>query len=80
MGRDGLKIWLARPDEIQYWVIRYVDPETAQVRQKSTKTAKKKEAENRRDGTLLLMSPDRHSRSPSRHGSWRPGSHGKAEA
>ena len=45
VGRERPRIWLARPDWTSYWVIRYVDPETGQVHQKSTRTTKKKEAE-----------------------------------
>lgn len=39
------KIWLAKPGNSPFWVIRYEDSETGRVQQKSTGTAKKKEAE-----------------------------------
>ena len=45
MAKDDLKIRLVRVENSPYWAIRYQDPETGRMRQKSTKTTNKKEAE-----------------------------------
>jgi integrase len=45
MPKNGPNIWLAKPPNSRYWVIRYEDPDSGHTRQKSTATAKKKEAE-----------------------------------
>jgi len=45
MQNGGPKIWLTKRADSACWVIRYEDPETGRTLQKSTETAKKKEAE-----------------------------------
>jgi integrase len=45
MQNGDPKIWLAKPGNSPFWVIRYEDTETGRTQQKSTGTAKKKEAE-----------------------------------
>ena len=45
MARNGPNVWLVMPTNGSCWVIRYEDPDSGRTRQKSTKTAKKKEAE-----------------------------------
>jgi hypothetical protein len=45
MKKNDLNIWLTKQGRSPFWQIRYVSPETGAVLQKSTGTAKKKEAE-----------------------------------
>jgi integrase len=45
MRIEGPKIWLTKRGNSPNWVIRYEDPETGHVLQKSTGTTKKKDAE-----------------------------------
>ncbi len=45
MQNRGPKIWLTKGGRSPFWIIRYEDPETGQVLQKSTGTTKKKDAE-----------------------------------
>jgi integrase len=45
MAKNGPNIWLVKPENSPYWVIRYEDPDSGRIRQKTTGTAKKKEAE-----------------------------------
>jgi integrase len=45
MQNGGPKIWLTKRGNSPFWVIRYEDPETRSVLQKSTGTTKKKDAE-----------------------------------
>jgi len=40
-------IWLTRREDSGVWVIRFEDPETGRIRQKSTRTENKREAERR---------------------------------
>jgi hypothetical protein len=45
MQNGEARIWLARPSNSPFWTIRYMDPETGKILQKSTRTTKKKDAE-----------------------------------
>ncbi len=45
MQNRGPKIWLTKGGKSPFWIIRYEDPETGRVLQKSTGTVKKKDAE-----------------------------------
>ncbi len=45
MKKNNLEIWLTKQPSSPYWQIRYVSPETGVITQKSTGTARKKEAE-----------------------------------
>lgn len=42
---NDLRIWISLPKNRRYWVIRWQDPETQQVRERTTGTTKKKDAE-----------------------------------
>jgi integrase len=45
MSEDEIRIWLTRKKKSPYWIMRYHDPETGKIVERSTETRSKREAE-----------------------------------